>query len=112
MQNSVKNWPPFNTESARSIPQNQETWQKLAIEYTKSGYFSAAAASFEQALSIHTEGLSEILTNLAVVYWKMGKPEMAESCLLDALAESPEDARIWGILAKIMPFLNKNPNEN
>lgn len=106
MPNLLKNWPAVAPVQIRNLPKNDIAWQNLGVFYEKSGLFAEAVESFNQALAVRSGGsLAEILANLATVYQKMGQLELAESCLLDALAEEPGNSEFLGQLAAIRGFL-------
>lgn len=107
MQHMTQQWPPADRAHVRLNPANQNAWQKLGVSYANSGLFTEAVASFEQAIAIHSGGFAEIMANLAVVYQKMGQLELAESCLLDALAEEPENGRFLVLLGEVRVLLGK-----
>ena len=92
MQHLTKNWPPTASAGLTNLPKNDVAWQNLGVFYGNSGLFAEAVESFNQALAVRSaSSLAEILGNLAAVYQKMGQLELAESCLLDALAEEPQN---------------------
>ncbi len=99
MQKLTLKWSAAARASIRFNQHDAGAWQKLGTSLAHSGQFAEALESLNQAIAVHEPGeLPNLLASLSIIYQKMGKLDLAETCLVDALAERPGD---FGLIAQL-----------
>ena len=77
-------------------PLNALAYNNLGAAYYMQGNYSAAAKAWEESVTIRPSNL--VLSNIGLASYYAGEYEKASQMQQQAIAESPEDFRIWGRL--------------
>jgi tetratricopeptide (TPR) repeat protein len=78
-------------EALRLRPDLPNSWYNLAMLQRKAGAFEAALASYAEALARGVEGPEEVHLNRGVIFSDdLGRPELAEAALGEALRIAPD----------------------